>query len=71
MPGKPNAKAMPRASKPHRPATKSSPKAGAKAGPGAREEKPVREAAKAGAVVLSRGNPQIAKADGEAHRRRV
>ena len=49
-----------RASKPRKSATKSkSPaKAGAKAKPGAREAKPVK--------LLSGGNPQIAKADGDA-----
>src|SRR5438445_13317503 len=46
---------------------KSPPKAGAKAKPGASEAKPikVREGEKV-AVVLSGGNPQIAKADGDA-----
>ena len=48
------------ASKPHKPATKSksSTKAGAKAKPRARQTKPVK--------LLSGGNPQIAKADGDA-----
>jgi hypothetical protein len=47
--------------------TKSSPKADAKAGPGARQAEPtkVRKGKKA-AVVLSGGNPRIAKADGDA-----
>src|SRR5437016_8742897 len=46
---------------------KSPPKAGAKAEPGAREARPikVREGEKV-AVVLSGGNPRIAKADGDA-----
>jgi hypothetical protein len=49
------------------PKSKSPPKAGAKAEPGVREAKPtkVREGKK-GAVLLSGGNPQIAKADGDA-----
>ena len=57
---KPKAKATSRASKPRKSATKSKspPKAGAKAKPGAREAKPVK--------LLSGGNPQIAKADGDA-----
>jgi hypothetical protein len=44
------------------------PKAGAKARPGASEAKSVkvREGEKAAAVLLSGGNPQIAKADGDA-----
>ena len=47
---------------------KSSPKAGAKAKPGASEAKPikVREGEKVAVVLLSGGNPQIAKADGDA-----
>src|SRR5437773_8072907 len=57
---KPKAKGTSRASKPRKSATKvkSQPKAGAKAKPGAREAKPVK--------LLSGGNPQIAKADGDA-----
>ena len=47
-----------RASKPRKSATTSLPKAGTKAKPGASEAKP--------AKLLSGGNPQIAKADGEA-----
>jgi len=47
-----------RASKPRKSDTKSPPKAGTKAKPGASEAKPVR--------LLSGGNPQIAKADGDA-----
>src|SRR6202022_4466627 len=58
-----------RASKPRKAATKSKsqPKAGAKAKPGASEAKPikVREGEKV-AVLLSGGNPRIAKADGDA-----
>jgi hypothetical protein len=57
---KPKAKGMSRASKPRKSATrsKSTPKAGTKARPGASEAKPVK--------LLSGGNPQIAKADGDA-----
>ena len=71
MPGKakPKAKGTSRASKPRKSATKSKspPKAGAKAKPGASEAKPikVRKGEKV-AVVLSGGNPRIAKADGDA-----
>jgi len=52
---------------PRRDKSKSPPKAGAKARPGAREAKPiqVRKGEKV-AVVLSGGNPRIAKADGDA-----
>src|SRR5881628_4173326 len=54
------AKGTSRASKPRKSATKSKspPKAGTKAKPGASEAKPVK--------LLSGGNPQIAKADGDA-----
>jgi hypothetical protein len=59
---KPKAKGKAPASKPRKSATKSksksSPKAGAKAKPGASEAKAVK--------LLSGGNPQIAKADGDA-----
>ena len=57
---KPKAKGTSRASKPRKSATKSKspPKAGAKAKPGASETKPVK--------LLSGGNPQIAKAEGDA-----
>src|SRR6266436_5643685 len=57
---KPKAKGTSRASKPRKSATKSKspPKAGIKAKPGASEAKPVQ--------LLSGGNPQIAKADGDA-----
>src|SRR6267378_495957 len=57
---KPKAKGTSRASKPRKSATKSKspPMAGAKANPGASEAKPVK--------LLSGGNPQIAKADGDA-----
>jgi hypothetical protein len=50
------------------PKSKSPPRAGAKARPGAREAKPikVREGEKAAVVLLSGGNPRIAKADGDA-----
>src|SRR6185369_10565830 len=50
------------------PKSKSAPKAGAKAKPGVREAKPiqVREGEKAAVVLLSGGNPRIAKADGDA-----
>jgi hypothetical protein len=52
---------------PRRGKSKSPPKAGAKAKPGASEAKPiqVRKGEKV-AVVLSGGNPRIAKADGDA-----
>jgi hypothetical protein len=48
--------------------SKSGPRAGAKARPGVREAKPVRvrESRKAAVVLLSGGNPQVAKADGDA-----
>jgi hypothetical protein len=59
-----------RASKPRKSATKSKspPKAGAKAKPGASEAKPikVRRGEMGDVVLLSGGNPQIAKADGDA-----
>jgi hypothetical protein len=71
MPGKakPKAKGTSRASKPRKSATKSKspPKAGAKAKPGASEAKPIKvRKGKKVAVVLSGGNPRIAKADGDA-----
>jgi hypothetical protein len=66
---KPKAKGMSRASTPRQSATKpaSPPKAGAKATPGASAAKPikVRKGEKV-AVLLSGGNPQVAKADGDA-----
>ena len=71
VPGKakPKAKGTSRASKPRKSATrsKSPSKAGAKAKPGASEAKPikVRKGEKV-AVLLSGGNPRIAKADGDA-----
>ena len=71
MPGKAKSKAKgtSRVSKPRKSATKSKspPKAGAKAKPGASEAKPikVREGEKV-PVLLSGGNPRIAKADGDA-----
>jgi hypothetical protein len=57
---KPKAKSTSRASKPRKSATrsKSTPKAGTKAKPGASEARPVK--------LLAGGNPQIAKADGDA-----
>src|SRR5437773_800843 len=57
---KPKAKGTSRPGKPRKSATKSRspPKAGTKAKPGASEAKPVK--------LLSGGNPQIAKADGDA-----
>ena len=57
---KPKAKRASRASKPRKSATKSKspPKAGTKAKPGASAAKPVK--------LLAGGNPQIAKADGDA-----
>jgi hypothetical protein len=70
MPGKakPKAKGTSRASKPRKSATKSkSPsKAGAKAKPGARAAKPIKVRTGEKVVLLSGGNPQIAKADGDA-----
>jgi hypothetical protein len=45
---------------------KSAPKAGAKAMPGAREAKPIQVRKGEKVVLLSGGNPQIAKADGDA-----
>ncbi len=66
---KPKAKGASRAGKRRKSATKSKSqaKAGAKAKPGANEAKPiqVREGEKV-AVLLSGGNPRIAKADGDA-----
>ena len=63
------AKSTSRASKPRKSATrpKSPPRAGTKAKPGASEAKPikVRKSEKV-AVLLSGGNPRIAKADGDA-----
>jgi hypothetical protein len=71
MPGKakPKAKGTSRASKPRKSATKSKspPKAGAKAKPGASEANPIKvRKGEEVAVVLSGGNPRIAKADGDA-----
>jgi hypothetical protein len=67
---KPKAKRSSRASTPRKSATKSqsTPKAGAKAKPGASEAKPikVRKGEKVAVVLLSGGNPRIAKADGDA-----
>ena len=64
VPGKakPKAKGTSRASKPRKSATrsKSPATAGAKAKPGARKAEPIK------VVLLSGGNPQIAKADGDA-----
>ena len=66
----PKAKGTSRASKPRKSATKSKspPKAGAKAKPGASKAKPIKvqEGEKVTVVLLSGGNPQIAKADGDA-----
>jgi hypothetical protein len=70
MPGKakPKAKGKSPASKPRKSATKSKspPKAGAKAKPGASEAKPIKVRKGEKVVLLSGGNPQIAKADGDA-----
>ena len=65
---KPKAKGTSRASKPRKSATKSksSPTAGTKAKPGARKAKPVKVGEGEKVVLLSGGNPQIAKADGDA-----
>ncbi len=53
-----------RASKPRKSATKSSPKTGAKVKPGVSEAKPIK--GRKQVVLLSGGNPQIAKGDGDA-----
>jgi hypothetical protein len=58
MKKKNKSKGTSRASKPRKPASKSPPKAGAKAKSGASKGKPVK--------LLSGGNPQIAKAEGDA-----
>jgi hypothetical protein len=65
---KPKVKGTSRASKPRKSATKSKspPKAGAKAKPGASEAKPIKVRKGGKVVLLSGGNPQIAKADGDA-----
>jgi hypothetical protein len=67
---KPKAALASRASGAHKPVAKAkkTAKAGAKARPSAREAEPitVRKGAKAAVVLLSGGNPQIAKADGDA-----
>src|SRR5437867_2301924 len=67
---KPKSKGTLRASEPRKSATKSKspPKAGAKAKPGAGEARPIqaRKGGKVAVVLLSGGNPQIAKADGDA-----
>jgi hypothetical protein len=64
---KPKTAGTARTSKPRKSATKASPKAGAKAQPGARRAKPLK-ARKGGdvAVRLSAGNPRVAKATGDA-----
>jgi hypothetical protein len=51
---------------PRRSKSKSPPKAGAKARPGAREARPIKVRKGEKVVLLSGGNPQIAKADGDA-----
>ena len=65
---KPKRSGLGRASKPRKSATKSKspPKAGAKAKPGASEAKPIKVRKGEKVVLLSGGNPQIAKADGDA-----
>jgi hypothetical protein len=73
---KPKAKGTSRPSKPRKSATarlsspksksKSPAKAGAMAKPGAREAKPIKVRKGEKVVLLSGGNPQIAKADGDA-----
>ncbi len=55
-----------RASQPRKSATKSPPKAGAKAKPGASESKATQVRRGEKVVLLSGGNPQIARADGDA-----
>jgi len=62
---KPKAKSTSRASKPRKSA-KSPSKAGAKDRPGARGAKPIKMRTGEKVVLLSGGNPQIAKADGDA-----
>jgi hypothetical protein len=64
----PKAKGTSRASKRRQSATESTspPKAGAKAKPGASEAKPIKARKSEKVVLLSGGNPQIAKADGDA-----
>jgi hypothetical protein len=68
MNAKPKAKATARASKPRKLTAKSASKAGTNARPGASEARrsKTRKGEKAGVVLLSGGNPQIAKADGDA-----
>lgn len=70
MPGKakPKAKGTSRASELRESATTSTsqPKAGVKAKPGANEARPIRERKGEKVALLSGGNPQIAKADGDA-----
>ena len=65
---RPKAKGRSRASKPRTSATtsKSPPKAAAKAKPGASEATPIKVRGGEKVVLLSGGNPQIAKADGDA-----
>jgi hypothetical protein len=67
---KPKARRTSRASKPRKSAMKSTspPKAGARARPRVSEARPIklREGEKNGVVLLSGGNPQIAKAEGDA-----
>ncbi len=65
---KPKAKGTPRASKPRKSATrsKSPPKAGAMARPRASEARPTKVRKRGKVVLLSGGNPRIAKADGDA-----
>ena len=67
---KPKARGTSRARMPRKSSTKSKspPKAGAKARPGASEAKPikVRKGEKGAVVLLSGGNPRISKADGDA-----
>ena len=64
MPDKPKARTAPRGKSGKLP-PRSSPKTGAKATPGAKKAASARKSGKA-IVLLSGGNPQIAKADGEA-----
>jgi hypothetical protein len=67
---KPKAKSTSRATQPRKATNrpKSPPKTGAKSRPGARGAKPIkaRKGEKGAVVLLSGGNPQIAKADGDA-----
>ena len=66
MPGKPKDKAEPRVRAARSPATKSPRAPGSKSEPRAPGAKQIRVAGKQAVVLLSGGNPQIARADGDA-----